>query len=135
MSLGLPTSSGYGSIAYNAGSMTNKGFELEVGADILTGRFKWTLSGNIYLNRNNVDDLMGTEMLGQSYLSGGGVFSQSVHITKAGNPVGSFYGYVVDGVYQNEAEASQAPFDTPQATPGSLRYKDISGSDVYRMER
>lgn len=129
MSLGLPTSSGYGSIAYNAGSMTNKGFELEVGADILTGRFKWTLSGNIYLNRNNVDDLMGTEMLGQSYLSGGGVFSQSVHITKAGYPVGSFYGYVVDGVYQNEAEASQAPFDTPQATPGSLRYKDISGSD------
>lgn len=129
MNFGLPPSSGYATIAYNAGSMTNKGFELEVGADILTGRFKWTLSGNIYLNRNKVDDLMGTEMLGQSYLSGGGVFGQSIHITKAGYPVGSFYGYVVDGVYQNEAEAAQAPFDTPQATPGSLKYKDISGPD------
>lgn len=129
MNLGIPTSSGYSTIAFNAGSMTNKGFELEVGADILTGRFKWTLSGNIYLNRNRVDDLMGNEVLGQSYLSGGGVFSQSIHITKAGYPIGSFYGYVVDGVYQNETEAAQAPFDTPQATPGSLRYKDISGPD------
>lgn len=129
MSLGLPPSSGFTSIAYNAGSMTNKGFELEVGADILTGKFKWSLSGNIYLNRNTVDDLMGTEILGQSYLSGGGVFGQSIHITKPGYPVGSFYGYVVDGVYQNEEEAAQAPFDTPQATPGSLKYKDISGPD------
>ena len=35
----------------------------------------------------------------------------------------------MDGVYQNEAEAKLAPFDTPQATPGSLRFKDISGPD------
>lgn len=129
MNLGLPPSSGYGNIAYNAGSMTNKGLEIEAGADILTGRLKWTLSGNLYLNRNTVDNLEGTEMLGQIYLAGGGVFNQAIHITKAGYPVGSFYGYVVEGVYQNEAEALKAPFDTPQATPGSLKYKDISGPD------
>ena len=129
MNFGLPLSSGYGSIPYNMGKMTNKGFELEASADILTGRVKWTLGGNIYLNRNKVDDISGNELLGTSYLAGGGVFSQSIHITKAGYPVGSFYGYVVDGVYQNEAEAKLAPFDTPQATPGSLRFKDISGPD------
>lgn len=129
MNLGLPQSSGYGSIAYNAGSMTNKGVEIEAGADILTGKVKWTLSGNIYLNRNTVDDLEGTEMLGQVYLAGGGTLNQSIHISKAGYPVGSFYGYVIDGVYQNEAEAAMAPYDTPQATPGSLKYKDISGPD------
>lgn len=39
--------------------MTNKGFELEASADILTGRVKWTLGGNIYLNRNKVDDISG----------------------------------------------------------------------------
>ena len=129
MNFGLPLSSGYGSIPYNMGQMTNKGFELEVSADILTGPVKWTLGGNIYLNRNKVDDVGDNELLGASYLAGGGVFSQSIHITKAGYSVGSFYGYVVDGVYQNEAEAKLAPFDTPQATPGSLRFKDISGPD------
>lgn len=129
MNFGLPLSSGYGSIPYNMGQMTNKGLEFEVGADILTGRLKWTLGGNIYLNRNVVDDISGNELLGTSYLAGGGVFSQSIHITKAGFPVGSFYGYVVDGVYQNEAEAKLAPFDTPQATPGGLKFIDISGPE------
>ena len=62
------------------GKMTNKGFELEASADILTGRVKWTLGGNIYLNRNKVDDISGNELLGTSYLAGGGVFSQSIHI-------------------------------------------------------
>lgn len=127
MNFGLPLSSGYGSIPYNIGKMTNKGFEFEVSADILTGPLKWTLGGNIYLNRNEVNNVGGNELLGTSYLAGGGVFSQSIHITKAGYPVGSFYGYVVDGVYQNEAEAKAAPFDTPQATPGTLRFVDISG--------
>ncbi len=127
MNFGLPLSSGYGSIPYNMGEMTNKGFELEVSADILTGPVKWTLGGNIYLNRNKVNNVGGNELLGASYLAGGGVFSQSIHITKAGYPVGSFYGYIVDGVYQNEEEAKLAPYDTPQATPGSLRFKDISG--------
>ena len=53
---------------YNMGKMTNKGFELEASADILTGRVKWTLRGNIYLNRNKVDDISGNELLGTSIL-------------------------------------------------------------------
>jgi TonB-linked SusC/RagA family outer membrane protein len=129
MDFGLPLSSGYNTIPYNMGQITNKGLELEVSADILTGRVKWTLGGNIYLNRNKVDNLGGNELLGAIYLAGGGVFNQHIHITKAGYTVGSFYGYIVDGVYQNEAEAKLAPFDSPQATPGSLRFKDISGPD------
>ncbi len=129
LNLGLPPSSGYNTIAYNAGSMTNKGFEFEAGADILTGKFKWTLSGNIYLNRNNIDNLEGTEMLGTVYLAGGSAFNQSIHLTKVGYPVGSFYGYVVDGVYQNAAEVAEAPVDNPVAQPGTLKYKDISGPD------
>lgn len=129
MNFGLPLSSGYGTIPYNMGQMTNQGFELEASGDILRGPVKWSLGANIYLNRNNVDDISSNELLGVSYLNGGGIFGQSIHITKAGYPVGSFYGYVVDGVYQNETEAKQAPFDTPQATPGSMRYVDISGPD------
>ena len=129
LNFGLPQSSGYGSVATNLGRITNRGLELEVGADILTGKVKWSLGGNIYLNRNRVVDLGGNELLGQVYLAGGGVFNSSIHITKEGYPVGSFYGYIIDGIYQNEEEAKQAPYDSPQATPGSFKYKDISGPD------
>lgn len=129
MNFGLPQSSGYGTIALNLGKISNKGLEIEVGADILTKAVKWSVGGNIYLNRNRVLDLGGNELLGTSYLAGGGVFGSSIHITKKGYPVGSFYGYIVDGVYQNEEEAKLAPYDSPQATPGSLRFKDISGPD------
>ncbi|MCF0176369.1 MAG: TonB-dependent receptor [Bacteroidales bacterium] len=129
MNFGIPQSSGYNTIALNAGQIRNQGVEVEVGADILTKAVKWSVGGNIYLNRNRVIDLDDNEMLGQVYLAGGGVFNSSIHITREGYPIGSFYGYVVDGVYQNEAEAKAAPFDSPQATPGSLRYKDISGPD------
>ena len=129
LNFGLPQSSGYGSVASNLGHIRNRGLEFEVGADILTGKVKWSVGGNIYLNRNEVIDIGGNELLGQSYLAGGGALSSSIHITKEGYPIGCFYGYVIDGIYQNEEEAAMAPYDTPQATPGSFKYKDISGPD------
>lgn len=129
INFGLPPSSGYGAIPFNMGQITNKGLELEVATDILRENVKWSVGGNIYLNRNNVDDLGGNELLGAKYLAGGGLFDQSIHITKAGHKIGSFYGYVVDGIYQNYDEAKNAPIDNPRATPGSIRYLDISGPD------
>ena len=51
------------------------------------------------------------------------------HITRVGDPIGSYYGYVVDGVYQNQEEINNAPFDTqaPDPAPGDFRFKDING--------
>lgn len=129
MNFGLPPSSGYGSIPYNMGALQNKGMEFDLGVDVLNGPVKWTVGANIYFNRNKVKDLSGNELLGQVYLAGGGALNSAIHITKEGYPVGSFYGYVVDGVYQNADEVADAPIDTPKATPGSLKYKDISGPD------
>ena len=122
----LPDSSGYNSIYYNVGEMSNRGVEVEAGADILTGVFKLSVNGNIYLNRNNVTKLEGGSILGAQFL--GNRLGQSIHITQEGQPIGMFYGYVTDGIYQTYEEAAVAPYDEMQpATPGSVKYVDISG--------
>ena len=49
--------------------------------------------------------------------------------TQVGDPIGSFYGYVVEGVYQDSADiANSPPNGTP--SPGDLKYKDVNGDKV-----
>jgi hypothetical protein len=47
--------------------------------------------------------------------------------TKVGDPIGSFVGYIVDGVYQDSADIANSPANgTP--SPGDLKYKDVDGN-------
>ncbi len=125
----LASSSGYSTVTYNTGQISNKGIEFEFNANLIKGEFRWDVGGNLYLNRNNVDDLGGVEIFGKSYLGGNSLLGSSINVTREGSPIGAFYGYVVDGVYQNEEECATAPTDSYAATPGSLKYVDISGAD------
>lgn len=126
----LPPSSGHNSIPVNMGRISNKGIELELGADIIAQRkFRWSVGANWYLNRNMVDDINSNVIEGATYLAGGSALGQSIHRTLAGHPIGSFYGYITNGIYQTPEEAAKAPADTPTAVPGSIRYLDISGPD------
>ena len=70
------------------------------------GDFKWSTSLNIALNREKVLDL-GDDEYFYTNGSGGalGAGFNETGIVKVGEPLGNFYGYVFDGIYQNEAEA------------------------------
>src|SRR5690606_21495890 len=50
----LPSSLGFITTIQNVGEVQNKGFELGVDANVLTGEFRWDLVGNISFNRNKV---------------------------------------------------------------------------------
>ena len=45
--------------------------------------------------------------------------------TRAGDPIGSFYGYVVDGVYQNAQDSATSP--NAGYHPGDLKFHDVNG--------
>jgi TonB-dependent starch-binding outer membrane protein SusC len=126
----LPSSAGYGVMPLNIGSIRNRGIEIEANADILTGEIKWSIGGNITFDQNKVLDLNESTMDGRSYLAGGGALNQPINRTMEGYPVGSFYGYVIDGLYQTADEVANAPID-PNCIPtlGSLKFLDISGPD------
>ena len=52
-------------------------------------------------------------------------------IVKVGEPLGNFYGYVFDGIYQNEAEAKALGLTKDDV--GSVKFKDLNG-DGYITE-
>ncbi|GAB4054120.1 SusC/RagA family TonB-linked outer membrane protein [Spirosoma litoris] len=86
LSLNVPNETGYTVRNINAAELSNKGLELEAGADVMTlGNFKWNLSANFSLNRNKVISLAGASVyiLPDSYQENASLIP--------GQPFGVFY--------------------------------------------
>ena len=129
INLTLPGSTGFTSYAANFGKVENKGIEFDVDAMILNGNFKWNASGNISFNRNKITSLgNGIQLFGASYLGVGSIgLGQPANIAIEGYPIGAFFGYQVNGVYQNADEVAKGPKDPTNPTPGDIKYVDTHG--------
>ncbi len=103
----------------NAGEIENKGFEFTASwTDKLSDNFSYSISGNATTLKNVVKSV---------YESGFQVFDGPSILT-AGSPIGSFYGYVVEGVYQSYADVlNSAPSSLGDYGPGDFKYKDVNG--------
>ncbi len=124
----VPYVSGFASSLQNIGSVENQGVELLIESDIVATRnFRWTSAFNISFNRNKVLELGGEDYKdvgdGDGHLKTG-----SVHRLIVGEPVGLFYGYVFDGIFQNQAELDAGPAG-PTQWVGARRYRDLSGPE------
>lgn len=114
-----------GSVTRNVGVIRNSGFEVAanwrgtIGEDL-----KYTIGANVATLKNEVRDLFG-----QTYLNGGSAeFRQR---SQVGEPLLSFYGYEIAGVYQNQAEIDADPIAVANGlVPGDLKFKDQDGSEV-----
>ena len=137
ISLPIPSTTGFGSYIANSGEVQNNGLEIDLTARILTKKFKWSLLGNISFNRNEMKSLglLGDDALifGPSYLGAGNALNQPIHVAAVGNPIGSFYGYQVDGVYQNQQEVDQGA--ESNAKPGDIRFVDINDECWFGQEK
>nr|MBX2875057.1 SusC/RagA family TonB-linked outer membrane protein [Saprospiraceae bacterium] len=122
----IPAALGFTNALTNIGEVVNKGFELSLTSRNTTGKLKWTTNLNFSSVDNEVTKLGPS---GDPILSSGGAGNR--HITRIGDPLGSYYGYVTDGIYQSQAEIDAGPVDqiaTPR--PGDFRWKDINGDGV-----
>jgi TonB-dependent starch-binding outer membrane protein SusC len=99
-SVQLPQYSGYASQLQNIGSVENKGFEATLNTRNTVGELKWTTDLNFSLNRNKVLALPGGTDLQYSAAPGHLVGLGNTHLLSEGYPVGSFYGWIYEGVYQ-----------------------------------
>ncbi len=104
----LPSSLGFTSTIRNVGKVQNKGVELGLDAQILTGTFKWNLNTNISFNRNKVVKLNNGEDILGGYVSVVAL-QDNTNILREGRPIGQFWGYMEDG-YDDS---------------GKIKYKDI----------
>ncbi|WP_310559495.1 TonB-dependent receptor [Flavobacterium sp.] len=103
----------------NAGEIANKGFELSASwNDKVTADFQYSISGNLTTLKNEV----------KSVYEKGFQVEDGPSILTAGAPIGSFYGYIVDGVYQSSADVLSSPLSSLEAYgSGDLKYKDVNG--------
>ena len=118
----IPWTSGYATSLQNFGSVSNRGLELSLKSRNLQGRVSWNTDINFSFNRNKV---LTIGEGASSYISGN-------YIIKVGEPIGTFYGTVTDGILQVGEENSKGKF-TGNATPkaGDRLYKDIDGDGQF----
>ena len=107
----------------NTGDLENKGFEFSAGWNQnISKDLSFTISANLTTIKNKVLKLNNT---GYKLAAG----ETNPNQTEGGYPIGYFYGFVVDGVYQNQAEVASIPLGISGGTPtvGDLKFKDING--------
>jgi TonB-linked SusC/RagA family outer membrane protein len=110
----------------NQGSLKNSGFEFMASwTQALNKDLTLTVSGNLTTFKNQVISLAG---------NGASIFDGPA-ITRVGDPIGSFYGYIVDGLYQSYADKLSSPVNTEFTYgPGDFKYRDINGDGVINTQ-
>lgn len=117
----IPILSGFSSTLTNIGELENRGFEINLSTQNIDRDFKWSTDFNIFANRNKVLKL--------------GVNDAPIDInvssmtsrTAVGQPIGMYYGYVVDGVIMSQAELDSKAYPVwPGSEAGDPRVRDVN---------
>ena len=106
----------------NAGEMSNKGIELNVGYRGNVGDFNYDIAGNIGTYRNKVTKLPET-------LAAAGTFGGNGVESVVGHPMGAQVGYVYDGIFKSQDEIANHASQNG-AGLGRIRWKDLNGDGV-----
>lgn len=130
----------------NVGSVRNKGIEFSINSNRQFGALQWTSNLNLSINENEILRLSGPDG-DDTILAGQLTFNKYASRYEVGQPIGAFYGYVADGIFQNwdqvynHADQNQNPNDSRGAAvgsnytaPGDIRFKDLNGDGVIDVE-
>ncbi|MDO9615193.1 MAG: TonB-dependent receptor [Bacteroidota bacterium] len=125
LSTGLP-----GSPWTNAGDVINKGFELNATYRNKLEDLNYSVNMNVSTYHNRIVSLGGGEPI-----MGGEQRLGYTTKTMVGNPIGEFFGYIVEGVFQNQQEINEANMLSSEGEyyqdiltrPGDFKYKDLNG--------
>jgi hypothetical protein len=104
----LPSATGVPNPVRNSGEMENRGFEFQITTRNLTGKLKWDTDFNMSFNRNMMLNFGFDKPVYEGYVESNG---QNSIIIKSGYPLGTFFGYIAEGV-------------DPET--GNMIYKDIN---------
>ena len=128
-----PGTLGHATLPYvNIGDIRNRGFDLMLGTrgNVGAGGFRYEVNLTLSHYKNealkvgeNPNDIIQGSVL------------RNVEITRntAGQPISSFYGYIIDGFYDTQEEVDNGP-DQPQKRVGSWRIRDISGDNIINSD-
>jgi TonB-linked SusC/RagA family outer membrane protein len=106
----------------NQGSVANHGWEFAATwNDNINSDWSYSISGNLTTINNKVISLVNE----------GYRIVEDPSRTEAGYPIGYFYGYVSDGIYQTNEEIRLSPVNKlHEVRPGDIKYRDINGDGM-----
>ncbi|MDT0685921.1 SusC/RagA family TonB-linked outer membrane protein [Autumnicola psychrophila] len=106
----------------NSGEVSNSGLEFGLSYRNSDNPLKFQISGNFATLKNEVNSLHSN----LPYITG------NVTRTQAGHPLNAYYGFVQEGIYQNDAEIVEHLSGTtnPPQQPGDIKFKDLDGNGI-----
>ncbi len=107
----------------NNGKVLNSGFELALTYANVIGGFHYSLSANAATLHNEVQEV-------NAPIAGGAIGSDRITRTEKGYPIGSFYLYEMNGIFQTTGDIFTNAFQGTGIQPGDVRYKDQNADGV-----
>lgn len=126
--IAIPRTAGSGSVPYtNIGEINNKGFDIGLNYREKLGDFSFSVGLNFGKYKNNVVKLNDNP---SATIFGFSTRLPAMSATRAGSPIASYYGYYVDGVIKDQAEADAAPKFGSYTREGTFKFRDINGDGI-----
>lgn len=122
----LPADMGYTRGYTNVGNIQNKGLEVELKTENLTGKLRWTTTFTLGWNKNEVKSLGDNSTIYTGY-------DNSTQVIEVGQTAGEFYLYDAVGVYQTQADLDNYPKQVGSVV-GAVRYRDVNNDGVITEE-
>jgi len=125
----IPFTQGQATIPFtNIGKMQNKGIDLALTYNGRVGaNFRYSVSGNFSTYRNKVVNLNGDPNANKFGFS---TRLPAMSVTRVGQPIASFFGYYIDGIFQTPEAAKAAPQFGSYNRAGSFIFRDFNGDGV-----
>lgn len=124
----LPTSSSFGSVLRNIGSMKNTGIEFMLNTNnISTRNFNWSTQLQIATIRNEVTDIGGLDDI-----LVGNFFTTSYAIIRPGEELNAYYTFKQIGIFQTDEEVTNSA--QPSSSPGNPIYLDANEDGMINDE-
>jgi TonB-linked SusC/RagA family outer membrane protein len=130
----IPQSTGVDnlSVTQNIGKIQNRGIEIGLvttNVQAVDNGFGWSTNFNVSGNRNKIIDL------GPQTNEKGEVSARTIidgqRISQPGQPLGAFYGHVMQGIVQSNAEGQGLPTQNGnRPVAGDVRFADLNGDGV-----
>lgn len=124
----IPLVAGTAAPIQNVATAENRGLELSLQYRNNDRPLKYGVGANVTFVRNEVTGLgRGNEPVLSGYVQSANANASK---TDVGHPIASFFGYVTDGIFQNQREVEAAAFQSNETAPGDIRFKDLDGNGV-----
>ncbi len=133
ISVPVPLTSGYASVLQNIGGVENKGIEIGLNTENLkTENFSWNSNLVFSANRNKVVAIGNGVNQFFPVVPNGSLLQQQPVTVKVGLPLGTFWGYRTNGIFQTQEEVNTQPKINSLANTkvGDRKYVDTNGDGV-----